>query len=103
MKILELKQFLKYREYRKKSKQFRYKINDTHTVSPEQKFYQDYFLAVTDQAIASNYQRFEQLYHHSKNFGFLYNTENLKLFENETLRKQSMDLEILLKNGKIVI
>ena len=34
-----------------KSKQFGYESNDTRTVSNEQKFYQDYFLTVVDQAI----------------------------------------------------
>ncbi|KAL4088902.1 hypothetical protein QTP88_023985 [Uroleucon formosanum] len=72
--------------------------NDTRAVSNEQKFYQDYFLAVVDQAIVSINQRFEQLSQHSENFGFLYNIENLKLFEDETLRKHCMDLEILLKD-----
>jgi len=52
----------------KKSKQFDYECNDTRTVSDEQKFYQDYFLAVVDQAIVSINQRFEQLSHHSENF-----------------------------------
>ncbi|XP_060845697.1 uncharacterized protein LOC132925306 [Rhopalosiphum padi] len=52
----------------KKSKQFDYECNDTRTVSNEQKFYQDYFLAVVDQAIVSINQRFEQLSHHSENF-----------------------------------
>ncbi|KAL4131914.1 hypothetical protein QTP88_009146 [Uroleucon formosanum] len=84
----------------KKSKQFDYECNDTRAVSNEQKFYQDYFLAVVDQAIVSINQRFEQLSQHSENFGFLYNIENLKLFEDETLRKHCMDLEILLKDGK---
>lgn len=84
----------------KKSKQFDYESNDTRTVSNEQKFYQDYFLTVVDQAIVSINQRFEQLSRHSENFGFLYNIENLKLFEDETLRKHCMDLEILLKDGE---
>ncbi|XP_022178815.1 zinc finger MYM-type protein 1-like [Myzus persicae] len=84
----------------KKSKQFDYECNDTRTVSNEQKFYQDYFLALVDQAIVSINQRFEQLSEHSENFGFLYNIENLKLFEDETLRKHCMDLEILLKDGE---
>ncbi|KAL4153486.1 hypothetical protein QTP88_001319 [Uroleucon formosanum] len=57
----------------KKSKQFDYECNDTRAVSNEQKFYQDYFLAVVDQAIVSINQRFEQLSQHSENFGFLYN------------------------------
>ncbi|XP_022165449.1 uncharacterized protein LOC111030323 [Myzus persicae] len=52
----------------KKSKQFDYECNDTRTVSNEQKFYQDYFLALVDQAIVSINQRFEQLSEHSENF-----------------------------------
>ncbi|KAL4153598.1 hypothetical protein QTP88_001431 [Uroleucon formosanum] len=87
----------------KKSKQFDYECNDTRAVSNEQKFYQDYFLAVVDQAIVSINQRFERLSQHSENFGFLYNIENLKLFEDETLRKHCMDLEILLKDEENVM
>lgn len=84
----------------KKKKQFQYESNDIRIVSTEQKFYQDYFLAVIDQAIVSINQRFEQLSHHSENFGFLYNIENLKLFEDEKLQKHCMNLEILLKDGE---
>jgi hypothetical protein len=84
----------------KKSKQFDYECNDTRTISNEQKFYQDYFLAVVNQATVSINKRFEQLSHHSENFGFLYNIENLKLCRDETLQKHCMDLEILLKDGE---
>lgn len=52
----------------KKSKlQFDYECIMIHVQCNEQTFYQDYFLAVVDQAIVSINQRFEQLSHYSEN------------------------------------
>lgn len=53
---------------------------------------------MVDQANVSNNQRFKHMSHRSGNFEFLYNIDNLKLFQDETLRKHCMDRKV-----KIVI
>ncbi|XP_050547253.1 uncharacterized protein LOC126908954 [Daktulosphaira vitifoliae] len=97
---LDIQAVFKQSRIKKKVRQFNYESKDARLNSAEQTFYDDYFLAVIDQAIVSINERFEQLSHHSEYFGFLYNIENLKTFDEETLRKHCMDLEILLKDGE---
>ncbi|XP_050548537.1 uncharacterized protein LOC126910199 [Daktulosphaira vitifoliae] len=92
-KGFDIQAVFKQSRIKKKVNQFNYESKDARLNSAEQTFYNDYFLAVIDQAIVSINERFEQLSHHSEYFGFLYNIENLKTFDDETSRKHCMDLE----------
>lgn len=69
---------------------------DTGPKEAENKFYIEYFLPIIDQAIVSINERFQQLDHHSNNFGFLYDVHKLKSIDDVELRKHCMDLQILL-------
>ena len=94
--------FRKKREIKRK-RQFDENPDDinTSTQSPEESFRISYFLSIVDQAISSLTTRFEQYQGYQKNFGFLFTSDELQSFDNQSLRSSCENLEdALSKDGK---
>lgn len=83
-----------------KKTNFNYENKDDSPLhNPEQKFEVDFFNTVIDTAINSLQDRFIQLNNHCSNFGFLYDINILKSWENGTILKHCKDLGILLSSN----
>lgn len=80
---------------RRKNRNFSYEAID----DPKEKFKIEFFYFTIDQAQNALTVRFEQLYHHSDAFQFLYDIYDLKSIPKETLLKHCKDLEIVLTDG----
>lgn len=81
-------------------KQFSYEAEDESMHDPKEKFRIEFFKVLMDQAIMSLKERFKQLTDFSENFGFLFVVSNLKDISDNDLKKQCMDLQLLLSEQK---
>jgi hypothetical protein len=87
----------------KRKRQFHENPDDRNasTKFAQESFKVDYFLTIVDQAISSLATRFEQYKHYQKNFGFLFTSDTLKSFDNDSLKSSCKNLEsALTKDGK---
>jgi hypothetical protein len=67
--------------------------------SAEESFRVNFFLVITDMAITSLTNRFEQLTEFKGVFGFLFNSRNLKSLDNDNLRKACINFVQMFTHG----
>ena len=68
-------------------------------LSAEESFKVNYFLYIVDQAIASLTTRFEQYQEYENIFGFLFTSDKLKSYDDDSLKSCCSRLEAALKNN----
>ncbi|XP_011258308.2 zinc finger MYM-type protein 1-like [Camponotus floridanus] len=79
---------------------FDYESVDDPIRNEEEQFRIEYFLLVTDQAIASFKERFKLYEDLRNNFGFLYDFRKIKTISKEDLMKNCMDFHNILQDGQ---
>ncbi|XP_025263419.1 zinc finger MYM-type protein 1-like [Camponotus floridanus] len=79
---------------------FDYESVDDPIRNEEEQFRIEYFLLVTDQAIASFKERFKLYEDLRNNFGFLYDFRKIKTISKKDLMKNCMDFHNILQDGQ---
>ena len=86
---------------RKRTKKlFSYEAEDESVHDPEEHYRVGFFNVLTDQAIMSLQERFDQLQNFQSKFGFLFNISALQNCEDKTLRNHCIDLNALLSESR---
>ncbi|XP_075634220.1 uncharacterized protein LOC142606769 [Castanea sativa] len=90
---MEIEPIFREKRIIRRKKQFDENVNDKTTQSAEEYFRINYFLYIVDQAISSIESRFEQFQIYENIFGFLFNFEKLKSLDDDSLKKNCLNLE----------
>jgi hypothetical protein len=78
-----VEQVFKQNRNRRRKRQFGYESTDKGTLAAEQAFRTGYFLGIIDQAITSMNTPFEQLQQYDTLFGFLYNINTMRQWNDD--------------------
>ena len=93
---MEIEPIFREKRIIRRKKQFDENVNDETTQSVEEYFRINYFIYIVDQAISSIESRFGQFQMYENIFGFLFNFENLKSLDDDSLKKNCLNLECFL-------